>query len=153
MDSQGSSVFVYLFLALLVLAVVLIVWMFVSLVRSELEDERRKLIVGKACTWTLIATVGANLIEVIEVAAAQPNGEPVAPFVRLVVTALMYAIFLGWFKHKWKIRSGRCGRSGASPRRTWPGGAACPGRPSTPLRTTSTTPPSPWPSAWPGSWG
>ena len=101
MDSQGSSVFVYLFLALLVLAVVLIVWMFVSLVRSELEDERRKLIVGKACTWTLIATVGANLIEVIEVAVQQPNGEPVAPFVRLVVVALMYAIFLGWFKHKY----------------------------------------------------
>ena len=101
MDSQGSSVFAYLFLALLVLSVVLIVWMFVSLVRSELEDERRKLIVGKACTWTLIATVGANLIEVIEVAVQQPNGEPVAPFVRLVVVALMYAIFLGWFKHKY----------------------------------------------------
>ena len=101
MDSQGSSVFVYLFLALLVLSVVLIIWMFVSLVRSELEDERRKLIVGKACTWTLIATVGANLIEVIEVAVQQPNGEPVAPFIRLVVVAVMYAIFLGWFKHKY----------------------------------------------------
>ena len=101
MDSQGSSVFVYLFLALLVLSVVLIIWMFVSLVRSELEDERRKLIVGKACTWTLIATVGANMIELIEVAVQQPNGEPVAPFVRLVVVALMYAIFLGWFKHKY----------------------------------------------------
>lgn len=101
MDSQGSSVFAYLFLALLMLSVVLIVWMFVSLVRSELEDERRKLIVGKACTWTLIATVGANLIEVIEVAVQQPNGEPVAPFIRLVVAALMYAIFLGWFKHKY----------------------------------------------------
>ena len=101
MDSQGSSVFVYLFLALLVLSVVLIIWMFVSLVRSELEDERRKLIVGKACTWTLIATVGANLIEVVEVAVQQPNGEPVAPFVRLVVVSMMYAIFLGWFKHKY----------------------------------------------------
>ena len=101
MDSQGSSVFAYLFLALLVLSVVLIIWMFVSLVRSELEDERRKLIVGKACTWTLIATVGTNLIEVIEVVVQQPNGEPVAPFIRLVVVALMYAIFLGWFKHKY----------------------------------------------------
>ena len=101
MDSQGSSVFVYLFLALLALSVVLIVWMFVSLVRSELEDERRKLIVGKACTWTLIATVGANLIEVVEVAAQQPNGEPVVPFIRLVVAAVMYTIFLGWFKHKY----------------------------------------------------
>lgn len=101
MDSQGSSVFAYLFLALLALAVVLIAWMFVSLVRSEVEDERRKLIVGKACTWTLIATVGANLIEVIEVAVQQPNGEPVAPFIRLTVAALMYAVFLGWFKRKY----------------------------------------------------
>ena len=101
MDAQGSSVIVFLFLGLLALSAALIVWMFVSLVRSELDDERRKLIVGKACTWTLIATVGGNLIEVIEVAVQQPNGEPVAPFVRLVVAALMYAIFLGWFKHKY----------------------------------------------------
>ena len=101
MDAQGSSVIVYLFLGLLALSAALIVWMLVTLVRSEVDDERRKLIVGKACTWTLIATVGANLIEVIEVAVQQPNGEPVAPFIRLVVTAVMYAIFLGWFKHKY----------------------------------------------------
>lgn len=101
MDAQGSSVIVYLFLGLLALSAALIVWMLVTLVRSEVDDERRKLIVGKASTWTLIATVGANLIELIEVAVQQPNGEPVAPFVRLVVAALMYAIFLGWFKHKY----------------------------------------------------
>ena len=101
MDAQGSSVIVYLFLGLLALSAALIVWMLVTLVRSEVDDERRKLIVGKASTWTLIATVGGNLIEVIEVAVQQPNGEPVAPFVRLVVAALMYAIFLGWFKHKY----------------------------------------------------
>ena len=101
MDAQGSSVIVYLFLGLLALSAALIVWMLVTLVRSEVDDERRKLIVGKASTWTLIATVGANLIEVIEVAAQQPNGEPVAPFIRLVVAAVMYAIFLGWFKHKY----------------------------------------------------
>ena len=101
MDAQGSSVIVYLFLGLLALSAALIVWMLVTLVRSEVDDERRKLIVGKASTWTLIATVGGNLIEVIEVAVQQPNGEPVAPFVRLVVAALMYAIFLGWFKRKY----------------------------------------------------
>ena len=101
MDAQGSSVIVYLFLGLLALSAALIVWMLVTLVRSEVDDERRKLIVGKACTWTLIATVGANLIELIEVAVQQPNGEPVEPFVRLVVAAMAYAIFLGWFKHKY----------------------------------------------------
>lgn len=101
MDSQGVSVFAAFFFGVLILSAVLIVWMFVSLVRSELEDERRKMIVGKASTWAFIATVGANLIEVVEVAVQQPNGEPVAPFIRLVVAALIYAIFLGWFKHKY----------------------------------------------------
>ena len=46
MDSQGVSMFAVLFLGVLVVSVVLIGWMFVSLVRSELEDERRKMIVG-----------------------------------------------------------------------------------------------------------
>lgn len=101
MDSQGVSMFAVLFLGVLVVSVVLIGWMFVSLVRSELEDERRKMIVGKASTWAFIATTGAILIETVEVAVQQPNGEPVAPFVRLVVAAVMYAIFLGWFKHKY----------------------------------------------------
>ena len=49
--------------------------------------------------------------------------------------------------------SGPSGRSAASPRRSWPDGAGSPARPSTPSRTTSTTPPWPWPSTWPGSWG
>ena len=101
MDAQGSSVIVYLFLGLLALSAALIVWMLVTLVRSEVDDERRKLIVGKASTWAFIATMGATLVETIEVAVAQPNGEPVEPFVRLVVAAMAYAIFLGWFKHKY----------------------------------------------------
>ena len=90
-----------LFLGVLLLSVVLIVWMFVSLVRSEIEDERRKLIVGKASTWAFIATTGATVIELVEVTAAQPNGEPVSPFISLVVTAVMYAVFLGWFRHRY----------------------------------------------------
>ena len=101
MDSQGVSMFAVVFLGVLVVSVVLIGWMFVSLVRSELEDERRKLIVGKASTWAFIATAGAILIETVEVEVQQPNGEPTAPFVRLTAAALMYAIFLGWFKHKY----------------------------------------------------
>ena len=46
MESNGTSIFVVIFLAVLILSAVLIVWMFVSLVRSELEDERRQMIVG-----------------------------------------------------------------------------------------------------------
>ena len=51
----------YVFFGVLVLSAGLIVWMMVSLVHSEVADERRRLIVGKACTWTLIATVGAEI--------------------------------------------------------------------------------------------
>ena len=63
MESNGTSIFVVIFLAVLILSAVLIVWMFVSLVRSELEDERRQMIVGKASTWAFIAVVGGDLID------------------------------------------------------------------------------------------
>ena len=91
MDERTQAIVAYGFLGLLVVMAALIVWMFVSLVRSEIG----------ASTWAFIATMGATLVETIEVAVAQPNGEPVEPFVRLVVAAMAYAIFLGWFKHKY----------------------------------------------------
>lgn len=108
MESNGTSIFVVIFLAVLILSAVLIVWMFVSLVRSELEDERRQMIVGKASTWAFIAVVGGDLIEVIRTAVQQPSGEPASPFIQLVTAAVVYAAFLGWFKHKYggcKIRA------------------------------------------------
>ena len=101
MDGQSGAVMAWVFVGILVLSAALIVWMMVTLVHSEVADERRKLIVGKACTWTLIATVGGQIIELVEVTAAQPNGEPVSPFISLVVTAVMYAVFLGWFRHRY----------------------------------------------------
>ena len=97
MESNGTSIFVVIFLAVLILSV----WMFVSLVRSELEDERRQMIVGKASTWAFIAVVGGDLIEVIRTAVQQPSGEPASPFIQLVTAAVVYAAFLGWFKHKY----------------------------------------------------
>ena len=101
MDGELGASTAYVFFGVLVLSAGLIVWMMVSLVHSEVADERRRLIVGKACTWTLIATVGAEIIELVRTIAAQPNGEPSSPFVSLAVTAILYAVFLGWFKHKY----------------------------------------------------
>ena len=92
---------VALFLGVLLLSAALIVWMFLSLLRSELEDERRQLIVGRASLWAFTAMVGATLIEVIETAAGLSDGVPLSPIVRLTVAAVMYAVFLGWFKHKY----------------------------------------------------
>ena len=101
MESNGNSIFVVIFLAVLILSAVLMVWMFVSLVRSELEDDRRQMIVGKASTWAFIAVVGCDLIEVIRTAVQQPSGEPASHFIQLVTAAVVYAAFLGWFKHKY----------------------------------------------------
>ena len=101
MNGNMGMILAYVFLGVLILSAGLIVWMMVSLVHSEVADERRRLIVGKACTWTLIATVGAEIIELVRTIAAQPNGEPSSPFVSLAVTAILYAVFLGWFKHKY----------------------------------------------------
>ena len=101
MDGELGVFTAYVFFGVLVLSAGLILWMMVSLVHSEVADERRRLIVGKACTWTLIATVGAEIIELVRTIAAQPNGEPSSPFVSLAVTAILYAVFLGWFKHKY----------------------------------------------------
>ena len=101
MDGELGVFTAYVFFGVLVLSAGLILWMMVSLVHSEVADERRRLIVGKACTWTLIATVGAEVIELVRTAAAQPNWEPASPFISLAVTAILYAVFLGWFRHKY----------------------------------------------------
>ena len=77
---------VALFLGVLLLSAALIVW---------------KLTVGRASLWAFTAMVGATLIEVIETAAGLSDGVPLSPFVRLTVAAVMYAVFLGWFKHKY----------------------------------------------------
>ena len=90
-----------LFLGVLLFSAALIVWMFLSLLRSELEDERQQFIVGRASLWAFTAMVGATLIEMIETAAGLSDGASLSPFVRLTAAAVMYAIFLGWFKHKY----------------------------------------------------
>ena len=92
---------VALFLGVLLLSAALIVWMFLSLLRSELEDERRQLIVGRASLWAFTAMVGATLIEGIETAAGLSDGVPLSPCERLTVAAGMSAGSRGGFKRKY----------------------------------------------------
>ena len=99
MDNNVLALFAILFRVFLGLSAALIIWMFVSLV--HLGDERRQQIVGKACTWTLIATGGGRIIDLVCSVVQAPSYGPSAPFVQLTVTALMYAVFLGWFKRKY----------------------------------------------------
>ena len=92
---------VWMFLAVFGLSAALIVWMLAALVRAEVDDERRRMIVGRASTWTLIAVVGGDVLDLAAsmVWAADSASEP--PFVSLTVTALVFLMFLGWFKHKY----------------------------------------------------
>ena len=101
MDAQGSSVIGLLYRARLAVWAAVLVVMLVTLARAVVDAEGRKLIVGKASTWTLIATVGGQIIDLVCSVVQAPSYEPSAPFVQLTVAALMYAIFLGWFKHKY----------------------------------------------------
>lgn len=82
MDNNGLSFFAILFLAFLALSAALIVWMFLSLIR--LGDERRQLIVGKACTFSFMGE-GRELLH---------------PLITLMVAAYLFAGSLAWYRHK-----------------------------------------------------
>ena len=71
---------VALFLGVLLLSAALIVWMFLSLLRSELEDEAAAAHRRPGQSVGLhTAMVGATLIEVIETAAGLSDEGPAVP--------------------------------------------------------------------------
>ena len=72
--------------------------MLVSLVRPG--DERRKMIVWKASTWTLLGTVGAMVVEIAEDLL---RGQALAnnPFTQLGATATIYFLALLYYKKKY----------------------------------------------------
>ncbi|WP_298019359.1 hypothetical protein [uncultured Dysosmobacter sp.] len=89
--------------AMMFLGVVLAVFaildmiMLVSLLRPG--DERNQIIVWKASSFTLLATVGAKIIDVIEnFARAQPM--TVNPFIQLEVAAVIYFMALMYYKKR-----------------------------------------------------
>ena len=89
MDNNGLSFFAILFLAFLALSAALIVWMLLSLVR--LGDERRQLIVGKACTFSFMGMAGYLLRE---------GRELLHPQITLMVAANLFAASRAWYRHK-----------------------------------------------------
>lgn len=69
--------------------------MLVSLVKPG--DERNQIIVWKAGSFTLLATIGANILDVIEnFVRAQPMA--VNPFIQLEVAAIIYFAALLYYK-------------------------------------------------------
>lgn len=97
MDNNGLSFFAILFLAFLALSAALIVWMFISLVR--LGDERRQLIVGKACTFSFMGMAGYLLLRTLVFLLGEGR-ELLHPLITLMVAAYLFAGSLAWYRHK-----------------------------------------------------
>ena len=73
------------------------IFMLVTLLRPG--DERGQIIVWKAAAFTLLATVGGNILDVIEsFVRAQPMA--VNPFVQLEVAAMLYFGALLYYKKR-----------------------------------------------------
>lgn len=88
---------VIIFLGVLLVFAVLDVVMLVSLLKPG--DERKQVIVWKASSFTLLATVGANILDVIEnFVRAQPM--TTNPFVQLEVAAIIYFVALMYYKKR-----------------------------------------------------
>lgn len=82
---------------ILLIFVILDVSMIVSLIQPG--DERKRMIVWKASAYTLLVTVGALIIDVIEnIVRAQYMS--VNPLVHLETIAIIYCIALLYFKKK-----------------------------------------------------
>ena len=95
MTSVGVTI---IFLVILVVFAILDIVMLVTL--SLPGDERNQIIVWKASTFTLLATGGGNVRDVIEnVVRAQPM--TVNPFVELEVAAILYFVALMYYKRKY----------------------------------------------------
>lgn len=95
MTSVGVTI---IFLVILVVFAILDIVMLVTL--SLPGDERNQIIVWRASTFTLLATVGGNVLDVIEnLVRAQPM--TVNPFVELEVAAILYFAALMYYKRKY----------------------------------------------------
>ena len=77
--------------------IVLDVAMVVSLARPG--DERRQMIVWKASTYTLLGTAGSLCLSIVE-KLVRMELMAVNPFVTLGAAAIIYFLFLLYFRHK-----------------------------------------------------
>ena len=91
------SVVIVLFLIFTVFLIVLDIAMVVSLVKPG--DERKQMIVWKASAGTLIGVVGVMFIDIFKSIAAPDS--IVSPFSRLGGTAIVYFVFLMYYKRKY----------------------------------------------------
>ena len=88
---------IILFGVVLVVFVVLDIIMLVSLLKPG--DERNQIVVWKASSFTLFATVGAKVVDiVVNIVKAQPMVEN--PLVQLEVAAIIYFVSLMFYRKR-----------------------------------------------------
>ena len=88
---------ILLFGGTLLVFVALDLFLLISLVRPG--DERNQVIVWKASAFTLSASAGALVLDIIEnIVRAQPMA--INPFVELEVMAILYFVSLVYYKRK-----------------------------------------------------
>lgn len=88
---------VALFLSVLLIFIGLDLYMLFTLLRPG--DERGQLVVWKASAYTLLATSGALMLEVIET-FVRAQVMSINPLVHLMVTGITYFVVLLYFRRK-----------------------------------------------------
>ena len=92
--SVGATIFLG---AVLVVFTGLDMIMLVSLVKPG--DERNQIIVWKASSFTLLATIGSNMIDVIE-NFVKGQYMSTNPFIQLEVAAILFFVSLMYYRKK-----------------------------------------------------
>ncbi len=87
-----------LFVVFLLVMVILNVSMIISLIKPG--DERRQMIIWKASTWSLIATMGSLVFRVVE-SVIKVEKMSVNPFITLTSAAAIYFICLLYYRRKY----------------------------------------------------
>lgn len=88
----------FCFVVFLLVMVILNVSMIISLIKPG--DERRQMIIWKASTWTLIATMGSLVFRVVE-SVIKVEKMSVNPFITLTSAAAIYFICLLYYRRKY----------------------------------------------------
>ena len=96
-----DTIILALFFLFLVALIALDIFLFVSLMRQG--DERNRLIVWKASAFTLLATAGGHVVDIVIPLAQRQTVESSNPFVQLGVMALVFFLATLYYKRKHSV--------------------------------------------------
>ena len=96
-----DTIILALFFLFLVALIALDIFLFVSLMRQG--DERNRLIVWKASAFTLLATAGGHVVDIVIPLAQRQPVESSNPFVQLGVMALVFFLATLFYKRKHSV--------------------------------------------------